>query len=181
LTKREEADSACGHSRAYLTRYNSAMRYQDQVVKLTQKALGDVCRSASAVPADKLDWVPMGESRSVLNQMQEIATSATWFLPLVESGVVPVFDQEMAKAHTSFRRTMDHLEECIVEARQSTGQLCQAIIAFPDADLDREVVLPFGGGKTTMADVLQMHHWNMVYHLGQINQIQLMLGDAKMH
>jgi hypothetical protein len=157
------------------------MRYQDQVVRLTQKALDDVCRSASAVPEDKLDWSLGGSARSVLNQMQEIATSATWFIPVVESGVVPVFDKEMARAHTSFRKTMDRLADCIAEARQSTGQLCQAIIAFRDEDLDVEVELPFGGGTTTMADVLQMHYWNMVYHLGQINQIQLTLGDTRMH
>jgi hypothetical protein len=157
------------------------MRYQDQIVKLTQKALADVCRAAAAVPPDKLSWVPMGKVRPVLNQMQEVATSATWFLPLVESGVVPVFDETTRDHHTRFRHTMAHLEDCIAEARQSTGQLCQAIIAFPDANLDREVVLPFGSGKTTMADVLAMHYWNMVYHLGQISQIQLMLGDEAMH
>jgi hypothetical protein len=157
------------------------MRYQDQVVKMTQKALDDVCRAASSTPSDKVDWIPMKEARSVLNQMQEIATSGTYFLPLVESGVVPVFDDEMAQQHTRFRRTMERLEDCINEARESTGQLCQAIIAFPDKDLEVEVTLPFGAGNTTMADVLGMHYWNMVYHLGQINQIQLMLGDTKMH
>ncbi len=157
------------------------MRYQDQVVKLTQKALDDICRSACAIPSDKLEWVPMGKARSVLNQMQEIATSGTWFLPLVETGMIPVFDEETKENHTRFRRTLTSLEACIGEAKQSTGQLCQAIMAFPDKDLESEVVLPFGGGKTTMADVLQMHCWNMVYHLGQINEIQLMLGDTLMH
>jgi len=157
------------------------MRYQDQVVKLTQKALDDVCRAAAAVPDDRLDWVPMGSVRSALNQMQEIATSATWFIPVVESGVVPHFDAETAANHTRFRRTMETLDACVAEARQSTGHLCQAIIAFPDKDLDKEVTMPFGAGTTTMADVLQMHYWNLVYHLGQINQIQLMLGDRSMH
>ncbi len=157
------------------------MRFQDQVVKMTQKALDDVCRASAAVPEDKLEWVPAGKMRSVLNQMQEIATSGTWFLPIVESGVVPVFDDEIASNHSKFRRTMGELEACISEARQSTGQLCQAIVAFPDDRLDHEVELPFGAGKTTMADVLVMHYWNMVYHLGQINQIQLMLGDSQMH
>lgn len=157
------------------------MRYQDQVVKLTQKALDDICRSALSVPVEKLEWIPMGKARSVLSQMQEIATSATWFLPLVESGVVPMFDEEMKENHTKFRQTLSHIDDCIAEAKQSTGQLCQAIIAFPDSNLDAEVELPFGSGKTTMADVLAMHYWNMVYHLGQINLIQLMLGDSKMH
>lgn len=157
------------------------MRYQDQVVKLTQKALDDICRAAAAVPADKADWVPAGQMRSALNQMQEIATSGTWFLPIIEMSRVPVFDDETKKEHTRFRRTMSTIDACINEARQSTGPLCQAIIAFRDSDLDKEIVLPFGAGKTSMADVLMMHYWNMVYHLGQINQIQLMLGDTVMH
>jgi hypothetical protein len=157
------------------------MRYQDQVVKLTQKALDDICRSALAVPADKLNWSPPEKGRSVLDQMQEIATSGTWFIPLVESGVIPVFDSETATNHTLFRETMSDLGACIAEAKQSTGQLCQAIIAFPDKDLEKEIAFPFGAGKTTMADVLLMHYWNMVYHLGQINMIQRMLGDVKMH
>lgn len=158
-----------------------AVRYQDQVVKMTQKALDDICRAALAVPKDRIDWRPMGSMRSVLGQMQEIATSGTWFLPLVESGVVPVFDEDMKKEHTKFRDTITTLAECVDEARLSTGQLCQAIIAYPDSGLDREVTLPFNTGSTTMADVLAMHYWNMVYHLGQINQIQLMLGDRAMH
>jgi hypothetical protein len=42
--------------------------------------------------------------------------------------------------------------------------------------------MPFGGGVVmTMADILSLPSWNMVYHLGQINQIQLMLGDREMH
>lgn len=148
---------------------------------MTQKALGDICRAAEAVPEDQADWSAGGEARSVLNQMQEIATSGTWFLPIVESGVVPVFDKEAGKEHTKFRKTLTSLAECVAEARQSTSELCQAIMAFPDSDLEKEVTLPFGIGSTTMADVLTMHHWNMVYHLGQINQVQLILGDREMH
>lgn len=157
------------------------MRYQEQIVKLTQKALGDICRAAVAVPDDKADWSPGGAARSVLHQMQEIATSATWFIPILESGVVPVFNDETRAGHTNFRKTLASISECVEESRQSTGQLCQAILAFPDTNLDKEITLPFGSGSTSMADVLAMHYWNMVYHLGQINQVQLMLGDRTMH
>ena len=57
-----------------------------------------------------------------------------------------------------------------------------AISDFPEGKLDEEITLPFGGGMTmTMADLLGLPYWNTVYHLGQINQIQLMLGDREMH
>ena len=158
------------------------MRYQDQIVKVTQRALDDVCRAALAVPEDKLEWCPVGEMRPVLNQMQEIAVSATFFLPLVKTGVAPEFDAAARKKAAELQRSFDTLEKCIIEARRSVAVLCQAIGAVPDAELEKEVIVPFGGGVTmTTADVLGSAAWNMTYHLGQINQIQLMLGDKQMH
>lgn len=157
------------------------MRFQDQLVKTTQRSLDDVCRSALAVPVARHDWSPGGLARSVLSQMREVATSATYFLPLVESGISATFNDETRREHKRFRQTFATVEECVREARQSTAQLCQAILSFADRDLEREVMLPFSPSLYTMADVLGLHHWNLVYHLGQINSIQLMLGDADMH
>ena len=158
------------------------MRYQDQVVRATQKALDDVCRAALALPSDRLDWVPMGEARPVLSQMQEVATAGTWFIPIIRDRMVPEFDEHARKEALRLRKSYDTIEKCVEGARNSTSELCQAIADFPDSALEDEMRLPFGGGVLmTMADVLVMHHWNMVYHLGQINQIQLMLGDREMH
>ncbi len=158
------------------------MRYQDQVVRATQKALDDVCRAALSVPADKLEWVPMGDVRTVLSQMQEVATAGSWFLPIVRDRRQPEFDEHARKEAVRLRKSYDTVEKCVEAARNSTSDLCIAIAAFPDSDLEDEMRLPFGGGVVmTMADVLGMHQWNLVYHLGQINQIQLMLGDKEMH
>lgn len=158
------------------------MRYQDQVVRATQKALDDVCRAASSVAKDKLEWVAMGDARSVLSQMQEVATAGRWFLPIVRDRTSPEFDEHARREAVRLRQSFDTIEKCIEAARDTTSDLCQAIAAFPDDALEDEMQLPFGGGVVmTMADVLSMHHWNMVYHLGQINQIQLMLGDREMH
>jgi uncharacterized damage-inducible protein DinB len=158
------------------------MRYQDHVVRSTQKALEDLCRSALAVPADKAEWVPMGKARSVLSQMQEIATAGRWFLPIVRDRVAPEFDEHAAREAARLRKSFDTIEKCVEAARENTSELLQAVANFPDEGLEDEVSLPFGGGMTmTMADVLSLHSWNITYHFGQINQIQLMLGDAEMH
>jgi uncharacterized damage-inducible protein DinB len=158
------------------------MRYQDQVVKATHKALDDVCRAALAVPEEKASWKPMGEARSVLNQMQEIAVAGSWFLPLIRDRKVPEFDRHAMRESIRLRESYDSVDKCVEAARTSTVELCQAIAEFPDTELEREMQLPFGGGMTmTMADILSMHSWNMIYHLGQINYIQLMLGDKDMH
>jgi len=158
------------------------MRYQDQIVRATQKALDDVCRAALSVPADKTNWSPMGEARSVLSQMQEIATSGAWFLPIIRDGIAPEFGEHARREAVKLRESFDTVEKCVEAARDSTTALCQAIAAFPEDDLEDEMRLPFGGGVTmTKADLLALPQWNMVYHLGQINQIQLMLGDREMH
>ena len=158
------------------------MRYQDDIVRITQKALDDVCRAALAIPADKREWVPMGEARSVLNQMQELAVAGIWFLDIIQDLRVTReperdIDEMMVRA-----REIKSVEECVEMARKTTSELCRAISTFPVEALDVEVTLPFGAGQTaSMADMLYMHAWNLTYHLGQINQIQLMLGDREMH
>lgn len=158
------------------------MRYQDQLVKATQKALDDLCRAAKAVSKDKETWIPMGSARSVLSQMQEIAMAPDWFLPIVQDGKAPSFDEHARKEFERTRASYDTIDKCIKAAQTGTSNLCRAISEFPDERLDDEMKLPFGGGTVmTMADILDLHRWNMVYHLGQINQIQLMLGDTEMH
>ncbi len=155
------------------------MRYQDQLVRQTQKALDDIARAARAVPEDKADWSPGGEARSVLSQMQELATGGAWFLPIIKDRTVPLFDEHARQEAAKLREKYSTVDECVEAARQSTSDLCQSIQAFPDAELEEEMTLPFG--TYTMADLLAFHYWNLVYHFGQINQIQLLLGDKRMH
>lgn len=151
-------------------------------MRSTQKALEDVIRAAQAVPEDKLTWIPMGSARSVLDQMQEIAVGGNWFLPIIRDLKVPNFDAHAVEEARARRLVNDTLEKCVGAARQSTSEVCSAIEKVDDKDMEIELHLPFGGGMTvTLADVLGMHYWNLTYHLGQINQIQLMLGDRQMH
>ncbi|MCB8933139.1 MAG: hypothetical protein M9921_00210 [Fimbriimonadaceae bacterium] len=158
------------------------MRFQDQAVRMTQRALDDICRAARAVPEDKREWVPMGAARSVLDQMQEIAAAAPWFLPILRERKMPVFDAHAKREAVRLRQTHATVEDCILAAQSHTALLCGVIESMEDEHLEEEIELPFGGGmKLSLADVCMLHHNNMQYHLGQINQIQLMLGDREMH
>jgi len=158
------------------------MRFQDHLVKQIQKAVSDISRAATAVPADSADLTLGGVTRSTLNLMQEVATQAEWFLPTFRERMAPEFDEHAAREAVRIRQSFDTIEKCVSELRRSTNELCQEISRFPDEALDDEISLPFGGGMVmTMADVLGLPYWNMVYHLGQINMIQLHLGDKQMH
>lgn len=124
----------------------------------------------------------MGYARSALSQMQEIATSGAFFLPIIREGKAPEFTEHARNEAIRVRLSHDTMEKCVEATRKSVVELCAEISRFPDNRLDDEVAMPFGGGITmTMADVLSLPSWNMVYHLGQINQLQLMLGDREMH
>ena len=59
------------------------MTYQDQMVKMTQRAVDDICRAALELPPNTVEWTAGGEARSALDQMREVAQSASWLLPLV--------------------------------------------------------------------------------------------------
>jgi len=153
------------------------MRFQDQVVKQTQRALDDVIRAVEALPEDKRDWKPADTSRSALNQLQELAVAPRYFVELIDKGQMPQFDD-----HENLMKSHDTFELCRESAREATSELCRAISEFPDERLEDEVKLPFGGGMVmSMADVLGLHAWNLTYHHGQINYIQTMLGDLEMH
>jgi uncharacterized damage-inducible protein DinB len=158
------------------------MRIQDQLVRSTQKSLDDICRSAMAVPEDKQDWSPGGAARSTLAQMQEVSMGIAWLKAVVRDGKAPELSDHDRLQMKEAAEQLTSVDKCIEAARQQVIDWCQLISDFPDERLLDEVVMPFGGGmRMTLTEVLGLPAWNMVYHLGQINMIQLMLGDRVMH
>lgn len=158
------------------------MRFQEQIVRMTQRALQDLIRAAEAFPSDRLEWSPAPTGRSALSMMQEAATSARWLLPLIESGSMPAFDDHARREAAALRASYDDLPKCVAASLAGTGELCRAILALPDSQLEQEIQVPFGGGTMmTLADVSSLHYWNLVYHLGQLSYIQTLYGDLEMH
>lgn len=161
----------------------SKLNFQDQIVKMTQRALEDIVRAAEALPADQAEFTVGGASRSALSQLREIALSASWIAPVIEQKDVDGFGKRHEKREALPEAAdLKTIANCLAEARRSTSKLCKAISSVSDERLEEEVKLEFMGGTVmTVADLLTMHYWNLVYHLGQINQIALALGDRAMH
>lgn len=162
------------------------MRFQEQVIRLTQRALGDVVRALEALPPERLAWSPGGAARSALAQAEELAKSADFLLPYL-SGVA----LEEAETHAEIKEDpgekrdpepSERLSRLLQGAQESTARFCAAVDALPESSLEEEVSLPFGEGVQFLrSDICLLHYWNLVYHLGQINYIQLMGGDREMH
>lgn len=154
------------------------MRIQDLIVRQTQRALDDVLRAIEALPEDKRDWKPGEGARSALDQLREMAWAPRFYMPYLGSGEAGAGHEEIrakAREEVSYEVGRDL-------ALKATGELCAMIANVPDDRLEDEVTLPMGGGMVmTLAEVLGIHYWNLVYHQGQINYIQTLLGDREMH
>lgn len=156
------------------------MRWQDFLVMQTQKALGDLIRAVEAIPEEKRNWNPAEGPRSALDQFREVAIAPELHFAVIESGEMPPRELHVALMRRAKElHTFDEMREY---ARESTAKLCTLISSYPDEELEKEISLDFGGQSTwRMSEVLGLHYWNTVYHLGQVNYIQTMLGDRGMH
>ena len=157
------------------------MSYQEQIIRLTEKANRDLFRSVRATAEDKLQWKPLDEGRTVLGMAQECAQSAMWFAIMLEKRTGSAFPMEDYPKMQAERASWS-LDDCERILRENTERLAVAIRAIPDDDLGQEITLPWGDDmKATLADVMAYHYWNVTYHLGQVNFIQTLYGDKEMH
>jgi hypothetical protein len=158
------------------------MTVQDHIVTITEHSVESLFRNARAVPADKLDWKPLDEGRSVLGMLSECATVPRFAIDILTTGVAPEFSEERMAKNRALRETLTTVDACEQLCLQNTNELIQAIRAFPTERLGDTIHLPFGNGMTvTMAQIANMHYWNNVYHIGQIAYIQTLYGDKEWH
>jgi uncharacterized damage-inducible protein DinB len=116
---------------------------------------------ANAVPAEKYSWRPAPGVRSVSEVYMHVAT-ANYFLPSLVGGKLPEgFARDLEKTVTDKAKVIDWLKKSIDNAKTvGTG--------VSNADLDKNVKVPFGGGmEMTERRVLMIVQTHMHEHLGQ--------------
>lgn len=158
--------------------------FQDQAAKMTRDAVESLLRAASFVPEDRLDWAPMGAARTVRDMLAECITSAEGVAVMLTTDFI---QGRVGRAQFQDRRTQilenyPTLKGLSDLARAKYAELYAVIQNTPDGRLEQEFRLPFAPDKPfTGVDMLFNAYWNLVYHLGQVNYIQMMLGDTEMH
>jgi hypothetical protein len=150
---------------------------QQQAARLTREAWEGLLRTAEFVPVEKRDWVPQGKARTFHDFVAECAVLADWAASFFQSGAFPPFDQD---AYQRAKAELNTLDKIKAAGEPAISRLCQAIESVPDAKLEETQQMPWGM-TMTMADLLFMGYWNIVYHTGQVNYIQMLLGDTEMH
>jgi hypothetical protein len=149
---------------------------QQIAARLVRTAAEDLARSFAAMPADKQTWAPLEEGRCALMQVQENAVINAWFTAMLTDRVVPPLEE----SPFATERALDTSDKALTALAANTEKLVAAIGAFPDADLDQSLKMPWGE-TSTYEETLFGAYWNMVYHIGQIAYIQTLYGDKEMH
>ncbi len=122
-----------------------------------------------SLPADKLDWAPHEGARSALDQLQEVAKIAQFF-PNVAKNRKLEFTTEQFEQYEADRKSISDPAELERMTREATKHLIDSLKDFKAEELMDNVEMPWPG-EYRVADVLNMHAWNMAYHEGQIYYI----------
>lgn len=129
------------------------------------------------MPADKIEWSPLGQGRTALDQLQECAMAPDLYLGYLD----PTYRRKAnsyAEA-AELQRRWTTVEECLQALHESTIALTDAMRNLPLDRLNDEHTMPWGE-QMTLQGIAGLHYWNLTYHLGQINYIQTLYGDKAM-
>lgn len=139
----------------------------------TQKRLDSLFEVARTLPADKLDWKASPESRSALDQLQEVATCVDEFWAAHTERKVE-WDPAKFTAWQERRGKLTSVDELQAAANESHARLFEAMRGMTDEYLELPVQMPFPRPFTVL-DILAYYSWNASYHEGQITFIKTLL------
>jgi glutathione S-transferase len=160
----------------------TGMRVQDYIADNTMAALESFIRNVEALPADKLDWKPEPTSRSALSMLAEIGSTGVLLMQTMRTMQAPAMDSEAVKRAQEVRAQLNTLDRARDAARSRTQEYCEVVRSLDDSSLAQMVDMPWAEGmRWSIADVAGFHHWNLVWHTGQVAYIQSLLGDVEMH
>ncbi|HLK59831.1 MAG TPA: DinB family protein [Chthonomonadaceae bacterium] len=149
---------------------------QALAAELTREVAETLIAVASATPEERLNWQPLDNGRTILDQLVECTLANRKWTNILRSRRYA--DLGRAAAEQVYAE-LDTLSKVVPRLRETAADLAAAIEAVPDAVLAQTVETPWG--PYTLARSCTHAYWNMVYHEGQINYIQTLYGDFDEH
>lgn len=141
-----------------------------------------ITRTVPFTPTDKRNWSPMGAARTTTDVMQECAEGLEMAIKLMKGGQWPAPDPKARAARAAaLKKNPAAFEDLQARLQKAVEEYAQTIEKFPAERWMEMVPSPFSGQQVPLANLLGLPVFNMVYHWGQINYIQMMLGDTEMH
>ncbi len=157
------------------------MSYQDRMVRSTSRAVETLFKNARAVPADKLEWQPMDQGRTVLDQLQECSSSPRFYAMILEEKKFPEISDEDRATMQAERKSWATIDDCEKACKAYTDRFIAAVKNISDNELDTVIEIPGRDQEFTISDIVAAHCNHLLYHNGQINYMQTLYGDFDMH
>jgi uncharacterized damage-inducible protein DinB len=158
---------------------NDTRQYLATITRFMAQA---VARTAPFTPSDKRNWSPMGAARTTIDVLQECAEALEMGSRWMKSSQIAGPDPQARAARAeALKKNPPKLEDVLARLQKASEQYAQDLEKFPAERMTQMVTSPFSGQPMPMAALLGLPVFNMIYHWGQINYVQTMLGDTEMH
>ncbi len=139
-------------------------------------------RSAPFVPSDKHNWSAMGAARTTVDMVQECCEALERVTNFMKTGQPLTRDpQAMAARAELLKKSPPKLEDLFPRLQKATEEYAQTLEKMPTEKMMEMVPAPMGNVQVPMIQRVSLPVYNLIYHWGQINYIQTMLGDTEMH
>lgn len=137
----------------------------------------DLEKALGKMSADRQSWKPVvdgNEGRDALDQMIECGLLNGFLAPSFHTGQAPTPDWD---AYGVQKAALDSPEKVMAAFTAGTEALAAAVEACPATRLSERFIDPFFKKEINWAEFADFLYWNMCYHEGQINYIQVLYGD----
>jgi hypothetical protein len=149
------------------------MEVTEYIAEQTERMAENYCHFIRSTHQDRLDWRPEIEEsthiRTIIEQVSECIT--------VNRSIAALLRGETAG--TVGTTNLSGGEAACEQLAQSAAELAAAIRGLSATDLDRTYEHPRGAVVGKNLIIMPMR--NMGYHIGQLNLIQMLYGDAEFH
>jgi uncharacterized damage-inducible protein DinB len=150
---------------------------QEVALMATLRARDDLVRAVEALPADRYGWRPGRVSRTAIQVVAHCAATNLFQAAALSGAPLPYLTREEEERAVAACSTM---AEAVAFLQRSVAAVCDAIVGMRREGLDAPMVLPWGERMPTALGLLSSSQ-HMHYHAGQVNLMQLLLGDDEQH
>ena len=161
--------------KAEQNRKSGDMKAQEYMAEQIERMGPILAHFIATTAPDKLAWKPLTQSstatRSIMEQVAECVGVNHSFAALLRGEGVPAGAMALPELRNA--------QEAETQLIDSAKALAAVIHALDDEALTR--TFQTRRGSTTGKNLMIAAYRNMAYHAGQINLIQMLIGDAEFH
>ncbi|MBL8059828.1 MAG: DinB family protein [Chthonomonas sp.] len=139
--------------------------------------VGMYTADVNAIPEDKWNQSFGGCTRPASELTGDALSLLIWMTDALRGNVRTDTEEDVFESTKGLCQTR---ESSLATLNQVAGEFQTALMATSDEDLNKVITAPFGMDMPVfmLAQIAVSHLW---YHDGQLNYIQCLLGDDKVH